>query len=422
MFIMEFKKAFLISLITFLSHDFAQAQTFTIGQFSIGKSSLKLDFKDFEILKKHDDIHVNFIEDTLQWIRPETNLLTPRVLLKITLPESYHPIYIKYQNQIIFPVLSQHQLTTQIYVNLFHPESIEIFQNDKILDSINIHAKSVQNSEYKQWIDKTCTPYQVKISGLDSEYSSIGCKLHRIGSIGSERPRLELTFTSPNLMTPSGATPPFSFNLNDTSPLKTVLINKSSQEKKSVSISAELPDRIYRLKTAFGFGPYFFSSSYQDHRQGPDSAFSVMLYGKYDLTETSSFKAFDALVYNHSFFNNSGLYYSNDIARAFDGEFILGALIGFQGLHYKYDDGYNTEFGIIFPQGFELTYNNPFGLKNNYISYGMFLSTTQETYRNIWLRYGSKIFYEINYIAWGKEKSAINMWGLSVGIPLFKAF
>jgi len=409
-------------IILFLITARTHAQTFSMGQFSIGQSNIDLDFKDFEIIKSHQDINAFFLKDSIQWIRPETNLLTPRALLQINISTKLHPVYIKYQNQIVFPSQQQDLLTTQVYVNLFHPEKIEIYQNNNIIDTIKLNAKSINNSKVKQWIDKTCTPYKVKLTGLDNEYSSIGCKLHRVGPIGSERPRLEITFTSPNLITPSGANPPFSFNLNNNSVFKTVLIDKESFQQKNLTISSQLPERLYRLKTAFGFGPYIFSNSFKEQKRGPDTALSYMLYGKYDLTETSSIKAFDALISHHAFFNNSGLYYSNDLAHVFDGDLIFGALIGFQGLHYRYDDGFDTEFEVIFPQGFELTYNNPFGFKNKYVSYGMFLSTTQETYRNIWLRFGDQIFYEVNYIAWGKEKSAIDMWGLSVGLPLFKAF
>jgi hypothetical protein len=52
----------------------------------------------------------------------------------------------------------------------------------------------------------------------------------------------------------------------------------------------------------------------------------------------------------------------------------------------------------------------------------MFVSTTEELYRNIWLRGGGKVFYELNYITWGSDVAQIEMWGLSIGFPLFQAF
>lgn len=391
------------------------AQAFSIGQFSIGQAAVDLDLNDFNIVKNHSDIEAHFIADSIQWLRPENNLLTPRILLSINVPKKYNPVYFKIAGQVIF--------ATQVYINLFNPESIQIFQGDQILDTIQISANSVARSKLKQWIDYTCLPYNVVITGVDQQYSSTGCKLHRVGSFGRETPRLEVAFSSPNLTTLAGDHPPFLFNLQDNTATETQLINNSTKEKVNVSVSAKLPARLNRLKLAGGLGPYFFTSTYNLETKGPDTAPSYMLYGKFELSETSSIKAFDALVYNNkSLFNNSGLYFSYDLAQVMDGQVVLGALIGFQGLHYRFDSGYPSEFEVIYPQGFELTYNHAFGIQNYYLSYGMFLSTTEEVYRNIWLRYGSQAFYELNYITWGSDIAEIEMWGVSIGFPLFKAF
>jgi hypothetical protein len=399
------------------------AQALSIGQFSVGQASVDLDVHDFNIEKSHADIEANFVDDTIQWIRPETNLLTPRVLLKISVPKKYQPVYFKVGQQVVFAAGNETTLSTQLYVNLFNPQNITIYQGDKILDTIAITAKSVARSKLKQWIDYTCLPYEVIITGIEQQYSSTGCKLHRVGSFGHETPRLEVAFSSPNFTTPSGDQPPFLFNLHDNSAVETMLIDKTTKEKVNITVRAKLPKRLNRLKIAGGFGPYSFTDTYKLDKKGPDTAPSYMLYGKFDLSETSSFKAFDALVYNDkSLFNNSGLYFSYDLAQVYDGQIILGALLGFQGLHYRYDSGYPTEFEVIYPQGFELTYNHPFGLRNRYLTYGMFISTTQDLYRNIWLRFGSGIFYELNYITWGSDIAEIEMWGLSIGFPLFKAF
>jgi hypothetical protein len=397
-------------------------QAFSMGSFSIGQSSVQVDFEDFEIRKKHSDLKAEFLKQSIQWIRTDNNLLTPRVLLQLTLPKKYNPIYIKIKDLVIFPVSSKKSLTTQFYVNLFHPQKIQVYQNDSLLDTIEINAKSVASSSLKQWVDYSCSPYNLKVVGVEAEYSATGCLMNRVGKFGSETPRLEVAFSSPNLLTPSGDQPPFLFSLVDNTGVETVLVNKNTKKKQAVVISASLPEKLYRLKTALGVGPYFFTNGTDGVKRGPSTAPSFMLYGKFDLTETSSIKAFDALIYNKAFFNNSGLYFSYDLARVYDGQVIFGALLGFQGLHYRYDEGYPTEFDFIYPQGFELTYNHPFGMKNSYLSLGMFASTTSDPYKNIWIRYGSKVFYEINYINWGKGTSEIEMWGLSIGFPFMKAF
>ena len=146
-----------------------------------------------------------------------------------------------------------------------------------------------------------------------------------------------------------------------------------------------------------------------------------MIYGKFDLNDTSSFKVFDALLYSKSRFNNSGIYFSYDLADAFDGRILLNALLGFQGLHYRFNSTSPTEFRLLYPQGFEVVYKHAF-VENYHATYGMFLSTSAEKYTNAWLRYGKKNFLELNYINWGHGTSSMKMWGLSIGIPFLSAF
>ena len=78
---------------------------------------------------------------------------------------------------------------------------------------------------------------------------------------------------------------------------------------------------------------------------------------------------------------------------------------------------------MTFKQGFEAVYYHPFGLENYIFVYGMFISTSsEEGYNNIWIRFGKKIFWELNYIDWDYRGQYSSMWGLSVGIPLAQFF
>lgn len=147
-----------------------------------------------------------------------------------------------------------------------------------------------------------------------------------------------------------------------------------------------------------------------------------MLYGRFDINKSSSIKFFDALVYPKTLFNNSGIYFSYDLAEAFDGRVIINTLLGFQGLHYKHDSHSTLNFDMIFPQGFEVTYKHAFSLENYHLVYGMFILNGEKDYSNLWLRFGEKVFYEINYMSWKYEDINYKTWGLSVGIPLAQWF
>ena len=78
---------------------------------------------------------------------------------------------------------------------------------------------------------------------------------------------------------------------------------------------------------------------------------------------------------------------------------------------------------MIFPQGIELAMHHPFGLENYKFSVGGFLSPQSNiTYQNIWARFGSKIFVELNYINWAYGTRQASMYGISLGFPLLQAF
>ena len=398
----------------------ASAQIISFGKFSIGESRIQVELNDFVIHSKHPDIKAAWIPDSVQWIRNEQNLLVPRARLKIFIRTSESVVHIDYQNTIIIPVKKNNYITSEIYVDLFHPDEAFIYSGKILLDKIVIEAKAVANARSKQLIDYSCSPYNLKIEGIDSEYLSIGCKMSRVGKFGNERPRLEISLSSTNLRALNEAKPPYIIYLEDNSPVELKL--KTLDEKiKTFHLEATIPARLHRLKTAIGFGPYIYQSEYLDDKQVSNLAPSLMIYGKFDINETSSLKAFDALLYSKSLFNNSGLYFSYDLADAFDGRVLFQALLGFQGLHYKYSGNSPTEFRLLYPQGFEVIYKHAF-IENYNLIYGMFLSTSSEAYTNAWLRYGKSSFLELNYINWAHEKSKMKMFGLSIGIPFFSAF
>jgi hypothetical protein len=94
-------------------------------------------------------------------------------------------------------------------------------------------------------------------------------------------------------------------------------------------------------------------------------------------------------------------------------------LLGFQGLSTKYSNKYDSYHKIIYPQGFELVYKHPFKMKNYSFVLGLFTnaSVADDNYNNIWIRFGKKIFWELNYINWENKEKKASMWGFSVGIP-----
>ena len=384
------------------------AQTFNLAKFSIGESRIKLDQSEFAIKNSDPNIAVNFISDSVQWIRNEANLLVPRSMVGITI-------------KTIIPVKHEASFYTELYVDLFNPNVIEVYRGNQIIDRITFVSKGTKDAKSKQLIDYSCVSYQLNIEGIDDEYLSVGCKMEAVGNMFSQRPRLEVTISSTNLISENGERPPYTIYLKDNSPVIFKLKNDQGNLK-TISVKAKLPERLTRLKIAAGIGPYIYNSEKLNATTDGALAPSYMLYGKFDLTPTTSFKAFDALVYAKTLFNNSGMYFSYDLAEIFDGRILINTLLGFQGLHYKYDKKSDTKFEMLYPQGFEVIYKHAFGIENKHLTYGMFLSTDSNEYTNAWIRYGGRFFWELNYINWAHSPNKISMYGVSIGFPIFEAF
>lgn len=399
------------------------AQTFSMGQYSIGQASINLDLSQFYVSSSQSQISYTFLKESLQWIRTEDNLLTPRALLKIKIPTSGTALVysVMHDNQTVLLNHSKNEVSTEIYVNLFQPPRLLVFANEQQIDEPMVLSKQIKNAEQQKLLDHTCLPYQVEVSGLNDDYLSVGCKMHRVGPLGQEKPRLEVTLSSPNLITKYGQQPPFKLYFNKSTETETLFDNERTQRPVKLKVKTVLPEKMTRLKLAGGLGPYIFNSKYKTETYKNKTTLSLMLYSKFELSETTSLKAFDAIIYDKTLFNNAGLYFSYDLARVLDGRLLIGALLGFQGINYKFNADSTSEFDFIYPQGGELIYSQAFGTQQN-LSLGGFFSTTADPYKNVWIRWGKAVFYELNYIEWEKLTSRIDMWGLSVGFPLMTAF
>ena len=80
-----------------------------------------------------------------------------------------------------------------------------------------------------------------------------------------------------------------------------------------------------------------------------------------------------------------------------------------------------THSEALFPQGFEITYFDAFGRRNQILSGGMFLQpSSAKPYSNLWIRWGGRVFGELNYLSWRSGGSFAKMYGVSVGFPLAK--
>jgi len=364
-------------------------------------------------------------ELSIGWVRYEDILLLPTARLKISIENLTTKSFIKYKDKIFNFQQLDNQFHTEIVVSLFENHPIQIINDSSVQAKIRVSFQKTLKPNIL--IDYSCSRNGIRVEGLEDEHFSIGCRTKRIGKFGNEKPLLEVIWLSPNLRLKNSENIPYHGSFLNDHPIKATVENKVSGKSKVISIFAAVPDRLHRLFTAYGFGPYAFDTKIKNP-SGDESlksepfAPSLMLYLNYKLSETHSIRGFDAAVFKESIFNNAGLYLGSDFGFSFDNKLYFSTLIGVQYLYFKFDKDSKTFNEPIYPQGVEVMYRHAFGIPNYIVSGGVFLSLTETmNYKNIWVRWGNNYFWELNLISWGKDEFSTTTYGLSVGIP-FRGF
>lgn len=397
--------------------------SFSLGTLKIGEKRLDLNLNDIKITSKTSNtkIATKIIKNEVSWVREAGNILVPKALISV-LVKSDKAVTLDYENQIM-ALQGDKVKSSFVYIDLFSNTRLKIYEDGVEIDEIGFKFDSFARNKEGHLVDYSCSKLQIEITGLDRDYLSLGCTIERLGKIGHELNRVIITMIVNGKTIAGHDSKVFYSILMDDRPISLNLIDSHNKSKNAVVIKTKFPRRANRLHLAMGLGPYTFNIAKEDSKKNYDLASAAMLYGRLDFTESSSARLFEAIVYRDGLFSNTGAYFAYDLARLFDDKIRIVPLLGAQILTYKYDLSENTSNRIIYPQGFEASFYHAFGIKNFNFTYGMFLSTqTDETYKNIWLRTGKGIFWELNYIKWAHDKNKAEMLGLSIGFPIGKFF
>jgi hypothetical protein len=396
-------------------------QDLSLGGLRLAEQRLPIPLKDFILTKeKNTETTLDWGENSLQWIRLNEVLLMPRAKLRLQIPTSESNLHVRYLNKVYLLQSYEGKAKLDLWVSLFRAEPITIIKSDKIFEVINISAQKSTESKNSLLIDYSCAQWKLEVTGLDDDYLSIGCQFHRSGKVGEEIPHLEILWSAASYRLADNSASPYYASITTSHPVEFEVVN-SKNEKRKVVIKAQLPKRVKRLKVGFGVGPHQFKTR-EDLAIEERWTGSYFLYSNLFLAEGVSLRAFNAYTKQDATFNNAGLYYATEISKFLDNRFSFTTLIGAQVLTYKTpnDQSFNE---AIFPQGGELVWMHPFGLKNYRLTAGLFFDLSQtHTYQNNWIRFGTSTFVEVNYIKWGKENTQAELWGFSIGFPLFELF
>lgn len=405
-------------------YAFAQersVQDLSLGGLRLAEQRLPVALNDFVLKReKGSKIALKWINDSVQWVRLNEVLLMPRAKLRLQIPATAPSFHVKYLNKVFLLQSYKGRATLDLWVSLFRAEPITILKGNEVYEVITLLAEKSKQTTNTQLIDYSCAPWSVEVLGLDDDYLSVGCKIHRTGKVGAEVPHLEILWSAASYRLADDSPSPYYASITTSDPVEFEVINNKN-EKKKVTIKTKLPKRVKRLRVGFGLGPHQFKT--MENKVTEDRwTGSYFLYSNLFLGEGVSLRAFNAYTRQDSTFNNAGLYYATEISKFFDNRFSFTTLIGAQILTYKTPQGDNFN-EAIFPQGGEIVWQHPFGLKNYRMTVGLFFDLSQaHTYQNNWLRFGTSTFMEVNYIKWGTENTQAELWGFSVGFPIFELF
>jgi hypothetical protein len=411
-------------LIVFFSNTIWANQNFIpLPLLTRNDQTLNLTTKNLKVEANVESLKATYVGE-LHWERSKQNLLLPKIKLRLKndRPDERH-LYYRYQNTTHLPQTSGPEEFTDLDVSLFDPDRIEVLQDDKKIGEVYIRTMGEADKQKNILMDYSCSGYNLKVYGFEGHFLTVGCELIRETQNGDVIPSLRVYWNSNEYRTLDNSQGPYQITFTQGREARVRVINAAG-EKKEVIFKVNFPNRLHRMRLAAGIGPYAYESrSYGAHQ---DSAIlpSVMLYGNYYLNHVHSLKFFEALVIKESVFNHAGLYLGSELAKLYDDRLIISSLIGFQALSYRFDTKEDKLFTqMIFPQGIELAFHHPFGMENYRFVLGGFLSPQPNViYQNFWMRFGTKVFLEFNFINWEYGQRSAAMYGLSLGFPVAEFF
>ena len=395
----------------------------TLGPVVIGEDRVPLSLNQVHVETDIPQLiaEAKFIEKSVQWVRLDSVLLVPRARFQLTLKVDPKDVILQYEGKSFVAQDKNGQASIEVFVPLFFPGSIDVVIKGEHQGSIGFTVDG-RGKTKKQVIDYSCASVDLQFTGIENEYLSAGCYMSRHGNFGDEKGTLEVRWASPNYTLLDGSSPPYVMTLQPNMPSRFTVKDRNGVQR-VIEVKANVPEHLPRIRTALGLGPYLLSS-----REGNDEspgllAPAAMIYGKFDLTDSTSIRFFEAYFQQETLFNNFGFYYAYDVGAAFDKRILLSLNLGFQGVQFRHKTKGKLDNMIIFPQGIEMVYRHAFGMQNYNLVFGTFLPTSmQEDYRNVWLRFGKRTFAEWNYLSWRRKDRFVQAWGISVGFPFVTLF
>lgn len=375
---------------------------------------------------------------SLQWVRVNDVLVLPRARLRLKFIEPTN-----FQVSVSGFTTSGSQLNVIDFpvALLINPKN----QIDLVYETKGVQKKAIIKFKMKPkktagdqriYFDSSCSKYAAqahwkKEQTLTSSWVYIGCRFVTTKGDQFRASSLEMYVIWDGVASASDiliagikteSTQPSLWPLRlGAQPGHLTLKNNQGEE---LELTWMLSERHYLGFLGVGIGPYA-----SDFSGGGDFEHGVIplitIYGAYFMNETSRIVGFDATSVTNRLWTDFGLYLSTENAKMFDQRLTMNLLFGGHILAFR--SGNKTHAVPSFPQGFEFIYADAFA-KGHVLSLGGFLypELNGRSYYNLWVRWGGRIFGEINYLSaqesFGKESVSSKSLGVTFGFPIARFF
>lgn len=287
-----------------------------------------------------------------------------------------------------------------------------------------------QSPTTRIYLDPSCSPYGLNIESVKematSNWIYVGCRMVQVYSESHRTSSLEVflfwdgvgdKIKIGDTDTPASSTSIWSLRLR-AEPGYVAM----QSEKQDILLHYHVPDDLHEAALGLGLGPYSFN--FYGNNDNSSGIFPVAtLYGSYYISEAFRVVGFGAIIGESHIYSDLGLYLRLEYFKFLDRRFTLNLLIG--GHAVVFSSQSQLYYTASLPQGFELNFSDCFG-RNRTATVGAFIYPliSGNSYYNVWVRWGGRIFGEINYISWQAMPNSIpfssSSLGVSLGFPLIQ--
>jgi hypothetical protein len=394
----------------------------------------ELDVEDFELKwvgNPLPSVNVKLEKNTIEWVRVMAVLTLPRARLSLHAEEVEggeisnagfsQPLTIQNgKGSVELPLALISGEKNSILIRIKRGEEVlsgEVQLVFKPRPQMSAPSKRI-------FIDSSCSPYRLTVESVKeltpSDWMNIGCRLVRVYGAEHRTSSLEVfvfwdsmgqTVKIGEVDTPTSSSSILPLRLSS----DPGFVSLESQRHRLL-LHYAIPKNLHNASLGLGVGPY----SLQFQGNGEDEQKLVViptLYASYYITESIRFVGFGLLALESHHYLDVGTYIRLEQFRFLDNRLGINFLIGAHSIGFQSQDQYY--FLASLPQGFELKYSDAF-IKNHNLTLGAFLYPliSGRSYYNVWMRWGSQLFAEINYIAWQEEPNSVVFKSSSLGVTL----